>query len=257
MCPMVIAEKSVGITLEVLDDLKNEVLKQGFSSIAEEIKFFKETKPQFICKLIYFHKIFKIESKKPFGGCDFIKEYYKNELYKLKLFSDKEVEFYRYYRTGSTHLDMNYFVRGKFDIRLTLDSFNFESDPSFTTAHSYKIAQIKAYNHLQEYLEDRLAALSGLYQLNKSEPKQKFVLTWTSSKVALIELMYALHSEGVFNYGVSDLKDLAKYFEEAFNINLGQYHRTFMEIKIRKTDRTKFINKLKQSMAKKMEDADK
>jgi hypothetical protein len=74
--------------------------------------------------------------------------------------------------------------------------------------------------------------------------------------VALIELIYALHSEGTFNNGASDLKDIAAYFEHVFNINLGQYRRTFLEIRIRKSDRTKFINSLKESLTKKMNDTD-
>jgi hypothetical protein len=51
----------------------------------------------------------------------------------------------------------------------------------------------------------------------------------------------------VFNNGASDLKDIAEYFENTFNIDLGQYHRAFLEIRARKSDQTKFLNTLKEN----------
>lgn len=80
--------------------------------------------------------------------------------------------------------------------------------------------------------------------------------TWTGSKVALIELLYALHTEGVFNNGASDLKDIAEYLEVVFDIDLGQYHRAFLEIRVRKSDQTKFLNSLKEKLVKRMENTD-
>ncbi|GIQ61232.1 hypothetical protein Flavo103_43670 [Flavobacterium collinsii] len=65
--------------------------------------------------------IYKIEMKRPNGGNRILKKYYHNELLKLKAFFDNELEFYQYYRSGSTYLDYKYFQRGKFDIKLALD----------------------------------------------------------------------------------------------------------------------------------------
>jgi len=79
---------------------------------------------------------------------------------------------------------------------------------------------------------------------------------WTGSKVALIELIYALHTEGVFNQGASELKEVATFFEEAFEVDLGQFNRTFLEIRARKSERTKFLNTLKEKLILRMDDAD-
>lgn len=57
---------------------------------------------------------------------------------------------------------------------------------------------------------------------------------WTDSKVALKELIYTLHFEGVYNNGAVDLKDIAEYFEHVFDIDLGQYRCAFIEIRARK-----------------------
>jgi len=74
--------------------------------------------------------------------------------------------------------------------------------------------------------------------------------------VALIELIYALHTEGVFNNGTSELKEVTSFFESTFNVDLGQFNRTFLEIRSRKCERTKFLNTLKEKLILRMDDAD-
>ncbi|AYO58003.1 hypothetical protein CO230_07615 [Chryseobacterium sp. 6424] len=69
-------------------------------------------------------------------------------------------------------------------------------------------------------------------------------------------MLYALHADGVFNNGAVELKDVAENFEKLFNIDLGQFHRTFLEIRIRKSSKTKFLDTLKDTLEKRMEDAD-
>jgi hypothetical protein len=81
-------------------------------------------------------------------------------------------------------------------------------------------------------------------------------LKWTGSKVALIELIYTLHIEGVFNNGDSGLKEVTRFFEKAFNIDLGQFNRVFLEIRNRKSERTTFLNTLKNQLIIRMDEAD-
>ena len=83
-------EKAIGITLKAKENLKNVVIKSQFKSQDEEIYFFKEIKPQFTSKIIYYNSILKIEMKKPNGGNRILKKYYNNELIKLKAFFDNE-----------------------------------------------------------------------------------------------------------------------------------------------------------------------
>lgn len=248
-------EEAIKVILKATENIKAQVLKKPFNSQTEEIHFFKETKPKFTSKLIYYNKIYKIETKKPHGGRRAVKNYYKEELQKLKKFFDAELEFYKYYRTGSSYLDHKYFARGNFDIKLSLDSLYFESNHRFITLHSHKVAKILAHDLLEVYFEDKLNELNHSKNI-KSQHKHNIKLNWTGSKVALIELMYALHSDGTFNNGSADLKDIAAYFESVFDINLGQYRRAFLEIRVRKSERTKFINSLKESLLKRMDDSD-
>ncbi len=249
-------EQAITIILESINELKKATIKSNFKSQNEEIQFFKDIKPKFTSKLIYYNTIFKIETKKPHGGERILKKYLNNELDKLKRYFDNNLDFYKYYRTGSNYLDHKYFSRGKIDIKLALDSFYFEVDHSYSTSHDFKVAKIMAHDLIQVYLEDQLLMLENKEPKEKSQVNPKVKQTWTGSKVALIELLYALHTEGVFNNGSSDLKDIAEYFENIFNINLGQYHRAFLEIRMRKSDQTKFLNALKEKLIKRMENTD-
>lgn len=249
-------EQAITVILKSINELKKAATKTNFKSKSEEIQFFKEVKPLFASKLIYFNLVYRIEMKKPNGGNKILKKYYNNELLKLKAFFDNELEFYQYFRSGSTYLDYKYFLRGEFDIKLALDSYYFESNMSFATSHDFKVATILANDLIELYLENQLLMLENNENSEKSQRKPNVKLTWTGSKVALIELIYALHTEGVFNNGAADLKDIAEYFEHTFEIDLGQYRRVFLEIRARKSDRTKFLTTLNDSLQKRMENSD-
>lgn len=249
-------EKAIEIILKSIDNLKKTIVRNNFKTQTEEILFFKEIKPQFTSKLIYFNMVYKIEMKRPNGGNRVLKKYYNNELLKLKAFFDNELDFYQYYRSGNSFLDYKYFIRGKFDIKLALDSYYFETDTTFSTSHDFKVAKILANDLIQLYLENQLLMIDNKDNSEKSQRKPNLKMTWTGSKVALVELMYALHTEGVFNNGAADLKDIAEYFEHIFEIDLGQYRRAFLEIRARKSDKTKFIITLNEALLKRMENSD-
>ncbi|VTP91500.1 RteC domain-containing protein [Sphingobacterium daejeonense] len=223
-------------------------MKRGFKNIDEEIHFFKYQKPVIVSKLIYYNAIYKIETRRPYGNKR-IKKYFAKELKKLKRFFDNNIDFYKYYRSNNSFVDEKFFVRGKHDIRLWLDTFYFEADHRFSTSHDYKVAKIIANDLIQVYLEDRLNNIN----VKKSSDNS---LKWTASKTALTELIYALYSHGVFNGGNTDIKLIAKGFEDAFNIELGDFYHTFMELKARKINRTKFLDSLCEALIKKMDEQD-
>ena len=170
--------------------------------------------------------------------------------------NDNELEFYKYFRSGNNYLDYKYFLRGKFDVKLALSSYYFETDTNFSTSHDYKVAKILANDLIQLYLENKLIMIENKGTNEKTQRQPNMKMMWTGSKVALTELIFALHTEGAFNNGAADLKDIAEYFENVFNIDLGQYHRAFLEIRMRKSDQTKFLNTLKEKLVKRMENTD-
>lgn len=172
----------------------------------------------------------------------------------LKLYFHANLDFYRYYRTGSHYLDNYYFLRGKHDIKLTLDSYYLQADTRFSSSHDYKVATILANEMLDPWLKNQLGKLQDVKPVAPAMSIRK--QQWTGSKVALIELLYALHTEGVINNGNADLKEIAALFESAFAVDLGQYHRTFLEIRARKSERAKFLIGLRDKLLVRMDEAD-
>lgn len=254
--PIKLSEEAIEHISNTLNKIKTQVIENSFQLPEHEIEFFKNSKPKILSKLIYYNSIYKIETKKPHGGEKIIRAYLNNELNNLKIFFDNNLEFYRYHRTESTYLDSKYFIRGKHDIKLNIGTNYFDADHRFTTSHDNTIAQIMANDLIQVYLEDELTKLERTPIKEKIQINPKAIQTWTGSKVALIELLYALHAEGTFNFGTSDLKDVVEFFEKTLKIDLGQYHRVFLEIRIRKTNRTKFLNTLKETLTKRMDNSD-
>lgn len=249
--PLQQTEAIISTITQCLSEVKEYVLKTGFSNEEEEIRFFKHQKPAIVAKLIYYNAIYKIEAKRPYGGKEVLEDYFNKELSKLKRFFDNNMAFYSYYRTDSTYLDHTYFVRGKHNIQLNLDTFYFETDHSFSTSLDYKVAKIIANDLIQDYLETQLSKTA-----TGDKPNTLPNLHWTGSKTALTELIYALHSQGIFNNGNADIKPIVKVFESTFNIDLGDFYHTFMELKSRKINRTKFLDTLKETLIRKMDEQD-
>jgi hypothetical protein len=138
--PIKLSEEAIEHISNTLSNIKTQVIEESFQSQDDEIDFFKNTKPKILSKLIYYSSIYKIETKKPNGGEKIIRKYFNNELLKLKTFFDNHLEFYRYHRTGSTFLDNKYFVRGKHDLKLNIETNYFDADHRFTTSHDNIIA---------------------------------------------------------------------------------------------------------------------
>src|SRR5690606_9568727 len=249
-CSIQRIEIAIQLIVECLADVREYVLKRCFKNTDEEIRFFKYQKPAIVAKLIYYNAIYKIETKKPYGERP-IGNYLNKELKKLKRFFDNNLDFYKYYRTNNFYLDEKLFVRRKHDIKLCLDTYYFQSDHSFNTSHDYKVAKIIANDLTQVYIEDQLG--NKAREDHITSPR---IINWTGSKVALIELIYSLHYQGVFDNGNADIRLIAKYFESAFNINLGNFYQTYLELRNRKLNTTKFLDTLRETLIKKMDEQD-
>ena len=55
---------------------------------------------------------------------------------------------------------------------------------------------------------------------------------------------------------VLELLDIAKTFENMFNIDLGDFYHSYLELKGRKINRTKFLDSLRDALIKRMDEQD-
>lgn len=234
---------------DAVNRLKIFVLSYNFKDEDEEIFFFKEAKPKLCSRLIYYRKIYNIEMNRP-TGIDKQKEYLNEILDGINKYNTKRLDFIRYYRSCSSHLDSAYFLRGKPDMEQYLETFNYEFDPLFSTNCDFKVAKILANDMLSAYLMHEMELLEDNIMKTYSFGFPTTKLTWKGSKVELQEQIVSWDSAGTF--GDVPLTQLYSYIQNVFNIQLdSNLSRSFGELKIRNTP-TPFLDKLKDALLRRM-----
>ena len=244
-----IIEESFQMTVflkDLLGKVRKKVLKEGFKNETDEIFFFKKVKPNILGKLIYYNKIYRIETACPVNNGKIYLKYFNRELEDLKLKFKRQIcssDFYQYYRSGRTDRDCDYFILGNLKIHNGLNSFAFDIDPEFSTFYDYKVAQIIANELLHDYLLAKTET-----DIHSNFPGKLEELEWTESKNALIELIYALHVSGALSNGKGGIRKITRAFESFLNIQLGDLHHAFHRMKQRVGSRTMYLDKLKISL---------
>lgn len=242
---------------ELLRAVKEDVLKEGFASKAEEVHFFKLIKPNILGKLIYYNKVYRIETACPADNGNLHQCYFALQLRELKQEYKEHIcnsDFYRYYRSGRTDRDENYYTLGNINYYEGLNSFVFEIDPQFSTYFDYKVAKILANELIYNYLTTKLSPeQSPDVLLQNGDTKDIF---WTQSKNALIELIYALHAADALSHGKLGIRKISMVFQILFRVSLSDIHNSFHRMKTRAGSRTLFLDQLKYSLEEYMDKED-
>lgn len=237
-----------------LIELKLAILSESFKDETEEITFFKYQKPLLLGRLMFFYKILHIESNCP-PCMELTDDYYRKQQEEQKLFFDRIVGFYQYYRSGATYRDRYYFLREKREICPETELFLFEEEPEFSTGYDRLVARIIAMEMLYAYLTSRRRALA-----QETTGMQVSALVkeyhWTDKKAAAVELIYAIHAAGSVDNGQVDIIELAELFEIVFHIELGDVYRTFIHMRERKNSRTVYLDLLRERIQRKMDETD-
>lgn len=247
------AERSVHIVHSSLGTVKEYIANYNFKDQTEEILFFKELKPQFLGELIFYEEVFYFEAGKPVGDRDKQLSYVRQAMEQIQAFFERHQSFYLYYRTGKVDHDHLLFVRGTED-GLLLPGNVPDLDTEFSTIGSQKLSQFQGYTLFKDYLDTYLHQLHGPAPLSGGVSPSGH--QWTDSKAALIELAYALHSRGSVDHGKIDVKQIIADLETAFNVQVGNFYRAFQSMRIRKKNRTSYLDGLKESLEKRMDETD-
>ncbi|PXY01833.1 hypothetical protein DF185_04065 [Marinifilum breve] len=254
-----VIEKAIGLCTLVLHKMKELVSEKDFTDKASEIHFFKHIKPRVYAKLVFYLKLLKIETHRPLFPQENQIHYLVSIMKDLEKIYVEYTELYHYYRLNHTHLDEKYFLRNSMYVRLDSEHVHHLLDRKFSTAQDYIIALFIAHRHLITYIGDEIKNIEGDIRDSRG-----FEIThlkscnfkWTDSKVAMVELIYALHSSRSINEGRFGIKEMARLFENIFDIELGDVYRIFLEVRSRKIERTKYIDYLKDSLIRKMDSTD-
>ncbi len=247
------AENAIELCRDSLQATRERVIKKGFKTLEDECAFFKTIKPNLVGYLIFYINIIHIELHRPMVSGKEKHSFYIDYISTLRNYFLEHREVYQYHIGQRTHLDMEYFTRNSNSTAWYHDSLTSLIDAQFTTPKDMVIAQIIGNTRTINYLRRQVTR-------KKKRPFREggkgASLKWTGNKVDLVELVYALHSSGIINYGQADLKEIAEAFETTFHTSLGDYYRTYLEIRARKIPPTKFLDQLKTNLQKRMAEAD-
>jgi hypothetical protein len=255
--PLQRAEQSYHIVQAAMQELKEFALGYTFTDKEQEIHFFKEVKPLFLKELIYYAELFDIESNRPVGSKEIVREYYLLSLNRIHVFFERHQWLYLYHRTGKTNFDDMFYTRDH-QPDATVPHLMPEIDTRFSTLYSFKLSKIMAFESLTSYLTRSIQLMDEPATMAEDNSAKKHSMVWTDPKAALIELAYAIHSRGSVNNGRADVKHVITSLEHAFNISLGNYSAVFQQnIRIRKRNsRTSYLDQLREYLNRRMDDAD-
>ncbi len=252
-------EKGLTISRKCLQRLRLVIRNGSFKNKEDEILFFKRQKPYIYGNLKFYVKLYKHLLQIPKGSNKSQRSHIDNEIKKQQEYYNKNLDFIRYYRQNHTNLDEFYFLRGNDNIGLISDTSHFYTDAEFSTSHDNAVAKIISYDLLLAYYLDELQKLKSYRSKSTNPVKRHFKsldLGWTANKIDLIELIYALQASGAIKGGKAGIKDMAMACEQIFDIDLGNYYRKFLEIRGRKIEPTKFLDRMKSALLKRIEEAD-
>lgn len=245
-------QEAIYIVSESIAKLKGLITEERFSSPIEEIRFFKKTKPQFDGRLIFYLTLLRFQTCYTFA--DPIDRYnaYTAELKKLQPFYQQHYFFWQYYNMDQTYLDEHYFLRSAKENLPLLDESQLYFDRSTNAPMSALIAKFYGYELLRLHTLT-IAAQLPLPAKHTDGKGDLSLLQWTSVKAGLIELIYALHEYGVFNNGQVEVKKIADYFSQVFQIKFGNIYKTYEDIRLRKKNPTAFLDALKSALERRID----
>jgi hypothetical protein len=244
--PMARLKHTLPLISGVLNDLKKEVLENGFESQEAEIHFFKQVKPQLYALQIYEADLFTVTMNRPAGTTEMLRSYYEGELsYITRLFRIHAFH-YQYYKTNASMLDAQYFIRdGK---PADIPILEIRQD-DFSTPLDYLFAKFIAAERMQEYLLDQL---SSTIRPLKTKPGP--VMRWTGEAINLVEVAYGFWLTSQLNDGNATITDIILWLEEKLAVKIGVPNARWVQIAARKnSEPTKYIDRMRDAISQRLD----
>lgn len=244
-----VEKSNIGIHMvqEFISRLKS-LKPKDFSGVDAEINFYRNIIPFFYGQLIFFVKVFQIESTLPMSE-SIRQRRFNKERKQIERYYASNLDAYQYFKTDDESLDTALFVsKAPFSV-VGMDESLMLADLEWCTPMGLKFARFIAYQQLEEYLSQQMRKEAAI--------KHPVIgkLKWTDKKTYLQELTYALVYSNSINNGNIDVKSLARLFENIFNVDLSNIYRSKQEMYSRK-DTTAYLNKLIQGFKRGIDDAD-
>ena len=122
-------------------ELKEYALAHPFAGDAKEILYFKYYKPALTGRLLYYYRVYQIESGCP--ACLRVAEpYYRKAMERAERMMERYLPFYQYYHSGATYRDSYYFLRAKGELSPESGSFVLDEEAEFSTGYDILAARL-------------------------------------------------------------------------------------------------------------------
>nr|WP_321411556.1 RteC domain-containing protein [uncultured Carboxylicivirga sp.] len=249
--------KGIRICQIFMQRLRLKVLNGCLETIQDEIYFFKHVKPHIMGHLLFLNYLQKIFELRPLST-----------VYDQQKFLEENLDHYNNFKKIN-HTDFAYFDNGNdirdelYFVRCNLDAEDYHYHPysmvdsDFATSKDYLFADFIAHKKIVDYLEEELIRLKitrkkrikSLEELLSESP-----FYWSTSKIALVELIYGLTYSGCINNGNLDIKELANALCKFFHVENLDVYRLFIDLKARKKNQTVFLDKIRICLINKLED---
>lgn len=229
--------ESVQLCRRILHEYRAKIIQGGFEDKNSEIRFFKEEKQVPLSYLIFYSMLQSFELKAPQKHTKGYRAFVDKRVVKINRILLKHQDFVHYMELEQTHLDHYYFTRKYNGTNVSTTSRCFLIDPEFNTSFDLVLGKLKANKMLLAYLMDK----TDRYIIKNK------VLEWTSSKIYLTELVFALFHAGVFNHGKASINEIVQWVENSTGCDLGDYHHTSVRFRNR-SNPTKFMDELKRKL---------
>ncbi len=238
-------------TKDCLDELRQEVKTNSFSTTKKEIYFFKNQKPYIKGRLKFYVTICKYLLEKPVGSKSEQRKYVELQLSTICLENSKNIDFINYLILEKTKKDHLYFLRGTDQLEFFIDNTTIFEDPEFSTSRDHLAAKITANNLLNQFFTNELESLKKQHSnpaIKEIQQNPKSTIPWTGSITELVENTIALNAAGSIGNGNLSLNQIQEICINNYDINPGNIYKIFEQIKARKSNQTKFLDKLTKAL---------
>jgi len=225
-------ETAIRLIRTATNVIENELVRNDFGK-SDEIYFFRHIKPLLYSMHISFSVLRKIELQRPACNKKKFKALVKEKLDFVQAHYTDYPEFIRYYNSPATTDDERYFLRSN---KIQLECFPHLCDDQFSTGYDLIAAYLLAYQFLIEHFNQ--SDKKGQTEILNSN------ISWTSDKIAFVELISGLQIMASINLGKNDLKTLCSLLGQVFNIEVKDIYGKRNEIKERKGERFKFLRQM-------------
>ena len=244
-------------TQDSLNELRLEVKLNSFVSSRKEIIFFKKQKPYIKGRLKFYVSVNTSFFEKPIGSKSEIRKYINLQLSMIRNENCKYNHFVNYYKLEDTNKDKIYFLRGVNQFDLFIDNTTIYEDPEFCTLRDYLASEIVANDLLNQFYIKELELLktkNAKPKIQEIQNTQNYKILWTGTITELVELLIASNTDGAIGNGNLSLKQIKEICINNFGINPGNIYQIVEQITARKSNPTKFVDKLKISLINEIND---